>query len=317
LGLALVKASTTIAFNTFKIGTFKTREENRMDPFKIYVARANPEVALAVAGASAAAVSPFQIEVRFQGGLTSNQQAAFEQAADRWCQVIVGDLPSAQVDGELIDDVLILAQGEDIDGPGRVLGQAGPTFLRPASAGTAAFLPAKGVMSFDTADLENMEAEGTLNDVITHEMGHVLGIGTIWSRKGLLRRAGTINPTFTGRTAMVEYGRLLDAAPRRVPVANVGGAGTRDSHWRETVFANELMTGTIAEAGNPLSRLTIGSLQDLGYVVDLEAAEDYRLPNLQSLAEMGLLVAHEDHGGRGEMLMPPQFVLPDEALRIS
>lgn len=35
-----------------------------------------------------------------------------------------------------------------------------------------------GFMQFDTADLRHMENEGTLVDVITHEMGHVLGIGT-------------------------------------------------------------------------------------------------------------------------------------------
>ena len=62
----------------------------------------------------------------------------------------------------MIDDVLIIAQGVPIDGPGRILGQAGPTHLRPASAGAAAFLPARGVMSFDTADLARMQANGTL-----------------------------------------------------------------------------------------------------------------------------------------------------------
>ncbi|MEY9156350.1 putative Zn-dependent protease [Bradyrhizobium japonicum] len=38
---------------------------------------------------------------------------------------------------------------------------------------------ATGDMQFDTADLSAMEADGTLNDVIMHEMGHVIGIGTI------------------------------------------------------------------------------------------------------------------------------------------
>jgi hypothetical protein len=63
-------------------------------------------------------------------------------------------------------------------------------------------------MSFDSADLANMEADGTLNDVITHEMGHVLGIGTVWKRKKLLKGAGTKNPTFIGTTAKFEFGIL-------------------------------------------------------------------------------------------------------------
>jgi hypothetical protein len=109
--------------------------------------------------------------VRFLGGLTETQKQAFRSAADRWTTVITGDLPAVLVDGETIDDLLILAQGADIDGSGNILGQAGPTNLRPLNAGAAALLPAKGIMEFDTADLEQMEARGTLNDVITHEMG--------------------------------------------------------------------------------------------------------------------------------------------------
>src|SRR5262245_34267378 len=165
-------------------------EGGTMGTHKSYQARADAKRAKALA----ATTSPFTIEVRFIGGLSSTQQAAFTAAADRWTRMIVGDLPSVVVDGEVVDDVLILAQGSAIDGPGEILGQAGPTHLRPRNAGKAAFIPAKGTMQFDTADLAEMDADGTLNDVITHEMGHVLGIGTIWSHKSLLRRARTRNP---------------------------------------------------------------------------------------------------------------------------
>ena len=34
-------------------------------------------------------------------------------------------------------------------------------------------------MEFDTADLAQMQSEGTLLAVIEHEIGHVLGIGTL------------------------------------------------------------------------------------------------------------------------------------------
>src|SRR5262249_12426176 len=147
----------------------------------IYVARAD-----AKAAARAKATSPFTITVVFTGGLNTTQKNAFKTAANRWSRVIVGDLPNVVINGQLIDDVLIEASGAAIDGPGGILGQAGPTHLRPASAGAAAFIPAKGRMQFDTADLAAMQANGTLVDVITHEMGHVLGIGTIWTQKGLL-----------------------------------------------------------------------------------------------------------------------------------
>ena len=270
------------------------------------------------AKASAAVVkSAYKIEVRFLGGLNTAQKKAFKKAADRWSKVIIGDLPSVMVGGVVIDDLLIEAQGVAIDGPGKILGQAGPTNLRPPAAGASAFLPAKGIMSFDTADLAAMQADGTLLDVITHEMGHVIGIGTVWTNKGLLAGAGTANPTFKGTNAKREYGVLKGTGPIAVPVENIGGAGTRDSHWRESVFKNELMSGFIAAPGNPLSRMTVASLQDLGYVVNMNAAEPYGLPNLQALAEAGLTraAAHGEEHAHALPVFAPK-VLPDDSLNV-
>ena len=277
----------------------------------VYLARADASRAKVLADTT----SPYSIEVRFVGGLTGTQRAAFTAAADRWTRVIVGDLPSVRVDGEVIDDVLILAQGVPIDGPGKILGQAGPTHLRPASAGASGLLPAKGIMSFDTADLERMESAGTLNDVITHEMGHVLGIGTVWDQKNLLKRPGTSNPTFAGAVAMSEYRTLRGGGrPRRVPVENTGGPGTADGHWRETVFRNELMSGFISAPGNPMSRMTVGSLGDLGYQVDLDAADPYSLPNLLLLAEAGDLVAHAAPIDEGVVLPVIPIILANDSV---
>ncbi len=286
-----------------KLGTRKT-----VAGFETYKATASARAAKKV-GARA----PFAITVRFRGGLTSQQKRAFASAADRWTRVIVGDLPPVTIAGEVIDDILIEAEGAEIDGPGNILGQAGPTHLRPKTAGAAAFLPAKGIMSFDKADLDAMQADGTLGDVITHEMGHVLGIGTVWMRKGLLKGEGTSNPTFRGAAAMKEYGRLKgsSAGPTPVPVENRGGGGTRDSHWRETVFQKELMTGFVDAKPNPLSRLTIASLQDMGYKVDMAKAEKYALPNLRAAAEAGTLTTHAAPIDHGIMLPSLPIVLPD------
>jgi len=274
---------------------------------EVYVVRADLKRAKA-----AKAAAPFTITVVFLGGLTTAQKNAFKTAAKRWSKVIVGDLPDVVVNGQVIDDVLIEASGVAIDGPGGILGQAGPTHLRPASAGAAKFIPAKGRMQFDTADLANMQANGTLGDVITHEMGHVLGIGTIWTMKGLLAGASGNNPTFTGTNAKKEYGTLKGTGPAAVPVENTGGPGTANSHWRETVFRNELMTGFVAGPPNPMSRLTVASLKDLGYKVDLTKAEPYSLPNLLQLAEGATLGAPHDHGGLVIPTVPMQ--LPDDSL---
>jgi subtilisin-like proprotein convertase family protein len=229
--------------------------------------------------------SPFTIDVRFLGGLSPTQQAAFAHAAQRWAQIIRGDLPSAVVDGVTIDDILIDAEGVQIDGPGRILGQAGPTHIRPGSN-----LPVKGIMSFDTADLERMEADGSLTDVILHEMGHVLGFGTLWSRMGLIVGAGSVNPTFVGANAMREYAVLTNRpTPTPVPVENTGGPGTRDGHWRESVFGNELLTGFLSGVTRPLSRVSVGAFEDMGYEVDYEAADAFVLPTALLLAELGII----------------------------
>ena len=288
------------------------RRMTRKPAFETYLAAEGVPATLARAKRRSA----FKIQVRFMGGLTQRQKNAFKRAANRWSRVIIGDLPSVVVDGEEIDDVLILAEGVAIDGPGEVLGQAGPSHLRPRSAGAAAFLPVKGDMSFDTADLRSMEQDGTLNDVITHEMGHVLGIGTVWRRKRLLKGEGGRNPVFVGRAALREYQTLRGGAKvKGVPVEATGGAGTRDSHWRESIFANELMSGFVESKGNPLSRMTVASLEDMGYRVNLEAAEPYALPDMFAMAERGELVPHIAPINRGRVLPVIPTVMPEASLR--
>jgi hypothetical protein len=274
-----------------------------------YRAQKGAEISHAVA-----APPGYTIDVVFLGGLTDRQMAAFKLAAKRWTTAIVGDLPDVTIDGQRINNLRITAQGSDIDGPGQILGQAGPTFLRPSNAGAAAFLPATGEMQFDSADLAGMEADGTLNDVITHEMGHVIGIGTVWTKKHLLKGATTSNPTFQGANAMREYGALRSSAtPLPVPVENTGGSGTRNSHWRDAVFKAELMTGFVNVGGNPMSRVTIASLQDLGYQVNMAAAQPYHLPDHLMMAEAGVLAEHAAME-KGIVLPRIPIELPEESL---
>lgn len=211
--------------------------------------------------------SLFDIVVNFAGGLTASQQATFTGAELRWESIIIGDVP----DVGAIDDVEIMAEGVAIDGPGGILGQAGPTGLRAGS-----FLPFQGIMQFDTADLAALEASGQLQDVILHEMAHVLGFGTIWQSLGLLTGAGGPDPRFTGPQATAEFNTRFGMAVADIPVENTGGPGTADSHWRETVFNNELMTGFLnSGVPNPISRITVAQWADLGYVVNITQADPY------------------------------------------
>jgi leishmanolysin/pre-peptidase len=244
----------------------------------------NPNYSLTIDPGTSVTTPPpstggFDIQLSFSG-LTASQQAIFEQAAQRWESIIVGDLPNASYNGLVVDDLLIGASAVSIDGTGGVLGQAGYDRLRGSTAGG---LPYHGTMQFDTADLAAMQANGTLLGVIEHEMGHVLGIGTLWSSRGLLVGASTSNPIFTGAQATAEYNALFGTSAAGVPVENTGGSGTRNSHWRESVFSNEIMTGWIGPGTSlPISRITVASLADLGYSVNIAAADPYVPPGAVS-----------------------------------
>ncbi|MEO8451124.1 MAG: leishmanolysin-related zinc metalloendopeptidase [Gemmatimonadota bacterium] len=238
------------------------------------------------ATATAPPPSAFTIDVRYPSNQpTAAQRAAFDAAATRWQGIVLGDLSdeafTLDVDDdfcgprldETIDDVVIFASLERIDGPGGVLGSAGPCFIRDDNG-----LTVMGRMRFDTDDLASLESSGLLNTVILHEMGHVLGIGSLWDLEGidLLRQAGTADPFFVGGTATAAFLAAVPAFTGSiVPVEGSGGSGTRDSHWRETVLRNELMTGFVNQGANPLSAITIGSLRDEGYLVNDAVADDF------------------------------------------
>ena len=256
--------------------------------------------ALGVAGA-------YNIEVRPLTTLSPTQQAAFDSAAARWQRLIYGDVPDVPVnipgdtikkycigDGptpptvnETIDDIVIFAFLDSIDGPGGTVGQAAPCTLR------ASYLPLIGVMRFDTADVARLESGGLLDEVILHEMGHVLGFGTIWSAAflrllvGPASQGGT-DPHFVGPQAIAAFNRIGGTgytAGAKVPVENClpptmcpdGGAGIRDSHWRESVFRNELMTEFISAKADPLSVVTIASMGDEGYRVNYAGGDSFSL----------------------------------------
>src|SRR5690606_30052468 len=118
-------------------------------------------------------------------------------------------------------------------------------------------------------DLEGLVGTQTLTDVIFHELGHVLGAGTLWDGFGcapgstrcrsFVEGQSGDDPTFTGPEAVREWRAL--GGTGNVPIESEGGTGTELSHWRESVFDDEIMTGFIERRGvrNPLSRVTIAS----------------------------------------------------------
>lgn len=223
---------------------------------------------------------PLPIDLEFAGNFTENQMSAFRQAAQRWGSIIHNNLIPVTIDGKRIEGISITASALEIDGPHNRLAQAGPVHLRPGS-----LLPATGIIEFDSADLKLIEENGSLLNVIIHEMAHVLGFGTLWEQKGLLQGVGTDNPTFIGENAMSQYAKLIGTSQTvPVPVEHMGYAGTQYDHWRESIFEHEIMTGFIGCTPNPLSYVTLASLQDLGYLCNLEGADAFEISNTLELS---------------------------------
>ncbi len=238
---------------------------------------------------TATGVAPrFLIDLRFLTTMTPDVRDAFVAAAQRWMGIITAHLPAVSVDlpagacaasqpavHETIADLVIFAEVSPIDGVGNILGDASPCATRSESQ-----LPVLGNMEFDSADLQALLGTGQLTAVITHEMAHVLGFGTLWSSLDLTQGLGTNDPLFIGPQALglwPSFAPQLDYSGQPIPLENSGGAGTRDAHWRESVFHTELMTGYIEAPGvpMPLSKLTIATMADMGYQVDYTRADPF------------------------------------------
>ena len=245
--------------------------------------------------------------VYYEHSFSDPQIAAFEEAADIWSSVVVNDLQGFTANfaadeacgqgepalSDEVDDLLIFVTGFE-QAEGGVLGQAGPcrTRTRGENEGTNAI----GFMEFDIADLAWLEDRGRLVDTIAHEMGHVLGIGTNWEFDPFhvlayetfdddlceVASGFHVGPVYTGLGGWAGY-LAVGGTENAVPVEDEGGFGTQCGHWDDEVFRNELMSGFLNyDQENPMSELTVRSLSDIGFEVDVTEAEPYRVPALRS-----------------------------------
>jgi len=273
-----------------------------------------PQTILASAGSqsttvSAAVISNYAIDVRFWGSaMTPQQQSLFTTAAARIRGVVTGAIPPADATGadpadcgvsgqpvlaESVPGVIIYASVQTIDGPGKILAQAGPCFIRDLPDERTVI----GIMEFDVDDLGSLGTGSVLQDIITHEMLHVVGIGVFWNDKGLLTGFDTPDVAYTGTggvTGCRATGGTTTCAAS-VPVENTGGSGTANSHWRETTFGAELMTGFASNGPMPFSIMTVRALEDIGYTINTAAADSYTIfagsiraaPSVSALTPVG------------------------------
>ena len=143
---------------------------------------------------------------------------------------------------------------------------------------------------------------------ILHEFGHALGIGTFWQIqsapvKYYLENDNVYKKYYTGKNAL-EYYKLYFNNNNYIgiPIENDGGQGTSNGHPEEgDLFINdvhvsqdnryinnlkypplkeELMTGWM-DIPAPLSKITIGFLEDIGFGVNYQDSDVYNPLNIE------------------------------------
>lgn len=248
-------------------------------------------------------VEPYDIELVFLEGGTNAQRDAIGQAARRWESVIARDVydwdhsafdrvpagtcgPDSPEVADKVDDIRVFVTIGAIDGPGNTVAQSGPCWVRPHPLEGAHGIwlqPTLSAVVLDEADVVVVESAGMLESFAAHEIAHALGfVPAVWQRHDRLRNPSLpdspgADTHFDGPMAVAAFDAAGGAgyAQAKVPVENGATPGVSDSNWRETVFGDELMSAFLTGETQPLSLITIESMYDIGYEVNVGAADAF------------------------------------------
>lgn len=146
-----------------------------------------------------------------------------------------------------------------------------------------------GSSTINTRRLAELNANPTyLKGVMIHEFAHVLGFGGLWqpvdytAPNGVVSKVGNNFVNLAAATYQANsyagwvYGAWTgQTSPAAIPLDRLSM-----SHWDEAVFDTEMMTPISEQLGvvTPVSALTFAALRDLGWQVNMGAAEAYTLP---------------------------------------
>lgn len=272
---------------------------------------------LTIAGASRATAFDLQFSIVNSGGMFNANElnilnAALVRVERMWETVITGYQPNISIG-------------------------AVPISINPTTSGLAAAnyasttnqggfrLATSGFVNINVNEIENfsnwqgVNANGKnyIDELLAHEVGHVLGVGTLWVANAVY---STNSFQYTGVHGLAAYQGEFNQAAAYVPVENAGNAGTPNAHWDQLMRSSpqegnpddpyslsplvgvtdqygrdrglELMTGAIdPDYGEPfLSRFTVQSMRDLGYAVT--EFEDFNGDGVVDLLDRDVLMAN-------------------------
>jgi Ca2+-binding RTX toxin-like protein len=206
---------------------------------------------------------------------TTDDYAPILRSAATWWEAAISDplSPITHAEHGLIKDLHILVKTEALPDGQIVIGT--PTQFREGVNG----LPYLGTLLIDAEAFAGLSSDTERAAILEHGIGHVLGVGTLWSARGLASGA-----QYTGPQALAEF-TALGGTGASIPLENIAQGGT-GKEWSEEYFDSELMSAEFETSGPmPMSRITLGALADLGYSVDMEAADDYTLPSVVDNAQ--------------------------------
>lgn len=213
----------------------------------------------------------FAITFNFTSDVPESVITASARAAERWSEIIIGDLPSVtSAEYGFVDDLLINIQIGLLDGidDGDTLASARPIAFRTDSGG----LPYVAEVGISADEVNN----ANLDNVLIHEFAHCMGFPNSNAWRNYV--VDTTAPTeFTGPNAVKYYNSVFGTAASGVPIEQDGGEGTAYAHWTESIFGDEILTGFIGTS-NPISVITVGAYDDMGYEVNYNAADPYTPP---------------------------------------
>ena len=258
---------------------------------------------------------PLRVRLSMDRVAAKWQRVLRTASAGEFVRLAVGECRNAVSVGAFITGLRVLVKLDTL--AARIAGQGGPCVIR------ANGLPLLGTVSLNILNYNTL-SDRKLDDLIQHEVGHVLGLGTIWGRGVMttLVNGGSdaLDPIFVGANALAAFPRLGQS--RRFTGRTVPLQLNSRGHWRGDAFAGEIMAPSLTAQPQRTSAVTVAALRDLGWDAELEAHDDFALPeSVLSAPSVSARVVGprlEPIGGsiEGDVLFPEIVVISGRKVRL-